>query len=142
MTQHDTAPTHQGNGGSDRSIAELVHDATQQTGDLLRKEFELAQLELKAKGRRAGAGAGMFGAAGVLGLGAYGALVAAAVLALATAVDGWLAALIVAVVLGAVAGVLTLRGKKNVEQAVPPVPQQAVDSTQEDLTWIRQSAKR
>ena len=71
-----------------------------------------------------------------------GALTACLILALATAVDGWLAALIVAAVYGAVAGVLALSGKSKVKQAVPPVPEQAVDSVKEDVQWTKSRAKQ
>jgi len=66
---------------------------------------------------RAGIGVGMFGGSGLVALYGLGALIAAAILGLATAVAGWLAALIVAVVLFAAAGVLALTGKQQVEQA-------------------------
>jgi len=96
---------------------------------------------LQEKGKRAGLGAGMFGGAGLFGLYAVGALVAAAILALATAVDAWLAALIVAVVLGAIAGILALVGKRNVQQAGPPVPEQAAESVKEDVQWAKTRAQ-
>ena len=105
------------------------------------KEIELAKLELAEKGKKAATGAGMFGGAGLFGVFAFGALTACIVLALATALDAWLAALIVAVVYGAIAAVLALRGKTQVKQATPPVPEQAVDSTKEDLEWVKTRAK-
>ena len=84
----------------------------------------------------------MFGGAGVVGLYAAGALTACLVLALATAVTGWLAALIVAVVYGAVAGGLALMGKAKVKQAVPPVPEQATESVKEDVQWTKTRAQQ
>src|SRR5438552_698282 len=114
--------------GSDASIAELVKQLSEQTSRLARQEMELAKAELTVKGKRAGIGAGMFGGAGIAGFYALGALIATAILALATAVAAWLAALIVTVVLGAVAGLLALQGKTKVQQATPPVPEQATES--------------
>ena len=125
----------------DRPIAELMKDLSDQTTTLVRKEIELAKVELTEKGKRAATGAGMFGGAGLFGVYAFGALTACAVLALATAVAAWLAALIVAVVYGAIAGVLALRGKRQVKRATPPIPEQAVDSTKEDLEWVKTRAK-
>src|SRR5881397_3410027 len=90
----------QGDGAQEASVAELVKQLSEQTSRLARQEVELAKAELAEKGKRAGVGAGMFGGAGVFGFYALGALVATAILALATAVDAWLAALIVSVVLG------------------------------------------
>ena len=129
------APTDQ------QSVAELTRRLTDQTTRLVREEVELAKAELAAKGKRAGVGAGMFGSAGLVGLYALGALTAAVILALSTAVAGWLAALIVAVVYAAVAGVLALRGKAQVQSATPPVPEQAVESVKEDVEWTKQRIK-
>ena len=64
----------------------------------------------------------MFGVAGLIALYGVGVLIATAVLVLALVMDAWLAALIVAVVLLAVAGVAALLGKRRVEEAAPPVP--------------------
>jgi uncharacterized membrane protein YqjE len=129
-------------GDSDRPVGELLKELSEQTTMLVRQELELAKLELTEKGKKAGIGAGMFGGAGIVGFYAVGALTACLILALATAVDGWLAALIVAAVYGAVAGVLALSGKSKVQQAVPPVPEQAVDSVKEDVQWTKSRAKQ
>jgi putative superfamily III holin-X len=121
----------------DVTIAELVKRLSEQMSTLAREEVELAKAELTAKGKRAGLGAGMFGGAGLFGLYAVGALTAAIILALATAVAGWLAALIVALVYGAIAAALALTGKSKVEEATPPVPEQATESVKEDVRWAK-----
>jgi hypothetical protein len=121
----------------DATIAELVKRLSEQMSRLAREEVELAKAELTAKGKRAGLGAGMFGGAGLFGLYALGALTAAIILALATAVAGWLAALIVAVVYAAIAGALALTGKSKVEEATPPVPEQATESVKADVRWAK-----
>jgi len=128
----DTAP----------SSAQLVRQLSEETSTLVRQELRLAQLELQEKGKRAGIGAGLFGGASGIALFALGAFVAAAVLGLATAVDAWLAALIVGVALLVVAGVLALAGKSQVSQAVPPAPEQAVASTKTDVTTLKEAAHR
>ena len=132
-------------GPSDRpepSAADLVRQLSEQTSRLVRQEVELAKAELTVKGKRAGVGAGMFGGAGVFGLYALGALTAAAIAALALAVATWLAALIVAVVWAAIAGVMALTGKSKVQQAMPPVPQDSVDSVKEDVQWTKARAQQ
>lgn len=126
----------------ERPVAQLVQDLSQQTSTLVRQELRLAQLEMQQKGKKAGVGVGLFGGAGALGFYGLGALIAAGILGLATAVDGWLAALIVAVVLFAVAGVAALVGKKEVTAATPPVPEQAIDSTQQDVQEIKDRSGR
>jgi ABC-type dipeptide/oligopeptide/nickel transport system permease subunit len=125
----------------ERPTAELLKEFSDQATTLLRKEIALAKVEVAEKGKKAAVGAGMFGGTGVFGLYAFGALTACAILALATAVAAWLAALIVGVVYGAIAGVLALRGKAQVKRATPPLPEQAVDSTKEDLEWVKTRAK-
>jgi hypothetical protein len=96
---------------------------------------------MSIKAKQLGIGAGAFGGAGLVGLFALGALTATIILALATAMAPWLAALIVTVVYGAIAGVLALTGRKRVEAGTPPAPEQAVDSTKEDIQHVKRSAK-
>ena len=104
---------------------------------LVRDELRLAQVEVSGKAKKAGVGVGMFGAAGLLALYGVGVLIATAILALALALDAWLAALIVGVVLLAVAGIAALLGKKRVTEAAPPVPTLALDNVKEDVDAIR-----
>ncbi|CAN5415844.1 phage holin family protein [soil metagenome] len=115
------------------SVGELTSQLGEQVSRRIRDELALAQIELKEKGKRAGIGAGLFGGAGVVGLYGGACLVAAAVLALALAVDAWLAALIIGVVLLAIAGGVALMGKSQLQQATPPVPTEAVESTKKDI---------
>jgi uncharacterized membrane protein YqjE len=126
----------------ERPVAELFRELSEQTTTLVHQELELARLEMAEKGKRAGLGAGMFGGAGLVGLYALGALTAAIVLLLATAMTGWLAALIVAVVYAAVAGGLALVGRYEARKATPPVPQQASESVKEDVRWAKTKAKQ
>jgi MFS family permease len=125
----------------ERSIAELAKDLSRQSSELAHKEIELAKAEMAIKARRLGIGAGAFGAAGLIALLAAGALTATFILALDTAMDSWLAALVVAAVYGAVAGVMALVGKKRVEAGTPPVPERAIESTKQDVEEAKRSAK-
>lgn len=137
MAAHDT-----GNGTvNDRPVGELLKQISDQTSTLVRQELELAKVELTAKGKQAGIGAGMFGAAGVLALYGVGALVAAAVFALSLLVSGWLAALIVAAVIFAVAGLLALIGKGRLARGVPPTPEQTVQTVKEDVAYTRERVR-
>jgi uncharacterized membrane protein YqjE len=124
-------------GQDDASLGTLVHDLTQQISTLVRDEMRLAQAEMAEKGKKAGIGIGMFGGAGLVALYGLGALVATAILALALALPGWLAALIVAVVLFAIAGVLALMGKSNVSKATPAKPEEAMAGLQEDVATVK-----
>jgi uncharacterized membrane protein YqjE len=125
----------------DRGISELVKDLGEQTTTLVRQELELARAELTQKGKVAGIGAGMFGGAGLFGFFAFAALTTAIIAVLALAFDEvWPAALIVAVVYGAVAGVLALTGKKKVQQATPPV-ERTTESVKADVQSVKSHAK-
>jgi MFS family permease len=126
---------------NERPMPELLKDLSEQTTTLVRQEIELAKAEMTAKGKQVGIGAGAFGGAALVGLYAFGALTACVILALSTAVDGWLAALIVGVVYGAVAGVLALVGRKKTQAGAPPVPERAISSTKEDVEWAKTRAK-
>jgi uncharacterized membrane protein YqjE len=125
----------------DRPVGELMKELSAQTSTLVRKELELARAELTEKGKQAGVGAGMFGGAGVFAVLTLGLLAATVIAALDTAMPLWLAALIVTVVCGAVAGVLALVGKKKTQEAVPPVPEQAIESTKEDVQWAKNQTR-
>ncbi|MDX6691009.1 MAG: hypothetical protein QOG15_2466 [Solirubrobacteraceae bacterium] len=122
----------------DRSVSDLLQQLSQQTQTLVRDEMRLALLELQDKGKRAGIGAGLFGAGGLVALFGVGTLIATIVLLLATALDAWLAALIVAVALLGLAGLLALGGKKEIEQAIPPAPTQAIESTKQDVEAVKE----
>jgi membrane protein len=126
----------------DQSVGELVQQLSQQTAALVRQEMRLATVELQQKGKKAGIGAGMFGGAGLVALYGAGALIAAAILGIATFLEPWIAAVIVGVVLLAVAGILALTGKKQVEQAGPPVPEQAVESAKRDVDEVKRAKAR
>ena len=125
----------------DRPIGDLVRQLSDQTTTLVRQEIELAKAEMTAKGKQVGMGAGAFGGAGLFGLYAVGAITACLILALSTAVAGWLAALIVGVVYAAIAGVLALIGKRKTQAGAPPVPERAISSTKEDVEWAKTRAK-
>jgi len=127
---------------TDASVADLAKQLSEQTTRLVRQEVELAKAELSIKGKRAGMGAGMFGGAALFGLFAFGALTAAIIAALDTAMATWLAALIVAVVYAAVAGIAALSGKKKVDEALPPVPEETVESVKEDVQWTKTRAQQ
>jgi uncharacterized membrane protein YqjE len=128
------------NPAGDASFADLTRRLSDQTKLLVQQEVELAKAELSDKGKRAGIGAGMFGGAGLFGLFAFATLTACLILALSEAVAPWLAALIVTVVYGAIAGVLVLTGKKKVQEATPPMPE-TVETVKDDVAWTKQRAQ-
>jgi len=122
------------------SAAELLKQVSEQTQRLIRQELALARLELTDKAKHAGIGAGMLVAAGLVAFFAAAILVATLVLALATALDAWLAALIVAVALLALAGLLAVMGKGQLQRATPPAPEQTIESVKADVEEVRSHA--
>jgi uncharacterized membrane protein YqjE len=136
VTQRPGGPS-DGEDLRERSLGELLKQLSQQTTRLVHQELELVKAELQQKGKQAGAGAGLFGGAGAIGLAALGALTACVILALNAIMPAWLAALIVAVVYGAIAAFLALRGRDKVKQATPLVPEQTVETVKEDVQWAK-----
>ncbi|HEY2564129.1 MAG TPA: phage holin family protein [Acidimicrobiales bacterium] len=124
-----------------KSTGELLQDLASQITDLIHDEVELAKAEMSEKVKTLGVGAGMFGGSALMGIFAGAALIAAAIAALAGVLSIWAAALIVGGGLAAVAGILALWGKSEVERASPPVPQKAMNSTKEDVTWLKTQAR-
>lgn len=143
----------------DQSMVELVKQLADETTRLVRHELELARAEasrmgeavvalagqelrlakaeMAEKGRTAGPGFGMIGAAGAAALLAAGTLSAFLILALDGVMPNWLAALLVALAWSVAAGALYSMGKGRVEQAGPLVPEQAVETLKEDVQWAK-----
>lgn len=132
-----TEPTMSSTREADPTLGALVHQLTTQVPELIRSELRLAQSEIAESGKRAGLGIGMFSAAGLLAFFGFGTLVTTAVLALALVVPGWLAALIVALLLLAGAGVLAMMGRSKVQEATPIQPERAVAGIKEDIATVK-----
>ena len=134
------APRFNGDGRGDAGTGELVRQAAQQVAELMRAELRLAVAELKAKGRHAGTGAGMFGGAALVALYGVAVLLAAAVAAIALALPVWAAALIIGGFLMLVAGVLALLGRSQTRRATPARPEQAVDEARQTVAELKERA--
>jgi uncharacterized membrane protein YqjE len=132
-----TEPTLTQTPGPDPTLGALVNQLTTQVPELIRSELRLAQAEVAEKGKRVGLGVGMFSGAGLLAFFGFGTLLATIILALALVMDGWLAALIVTLVLFVGAAVLALVGKKSVDAATPLAPEKAVEGVKEDIATVK-----
>lgn len=138
MTEHNA----NGDPGlRDQSTGDLVKQLSEQASTLVRQEVDLAKAELSQKGKQAGVGAGMFGAAGVVGLIGFAAVTAALILLLDHAVADWVAALIVGAVYLAGAGAAALMGRNRVREATPVAPEQTVETLKEDVAWAKSQAR-
>lgn len=121
-----------------KSTPQLMSKALEDVTSLVRDEMALARVEIQDTVRKATVGAGMFSAAGAMALYGVGALVAAAIAGLSVVLEVWLAALIVAAILFAIAGVAALIGKKKVE-AAKPVAQAAKANVQRDIDTVKKA---
>ncbi len=121
---------------ADKSLGELVAEMTGEVSELMRKEVQLAKVELKEEVGRAGKAGGMLGAGGVAG---YFALLFVS-LALAWLLDQAmpiaLAFFLVGALYGIAAAVLIARGREQMKH-VDPVPRQTVETLKEDAAWVR-----
>ncbi|WP_338695280.1 phage holin family protein [Streptomyces sp. Q6] len=125
-----------------RSVSELVERATEQLSTLVRQEMALARWELTEKGRRAGRGGGLLGAAGAVAYVGFMVLAGAGIAALALVLPVWASALIVSGVLFVVAAVLGTLGRRELKQAAPPVPSEALAGIKHDVDEIKGRAHR
>jgi uncharacterized membrane protein YqjE len=133
----DSTDTRQSEQLREQPIGDLLKQLATETTTLVRQELDLAKAEMREKGKKAGPGFGMIGAAGGVALLALGALTACLILALDGVMPNWLAALIVTVVYGAVAAVLYMRGKEKVDDAGSPAPRQTIETVKEDVQWAK-----
>jgi outer membrane murein-binding lipoprotein Lpp len=129
--------SHQQGATESQTLGALVHQLSQQIPDLVRSEIRLAQAEVAQKGKRAGAGIGMFSVAGLLGFFSVATFVTTAILGLAIVLDAWLAALVVAVVLLVGAAVAGLVGRNKVAEAAPPAPEKAIQGIKDDIATVK-----
>ncbi len=141
MDLSDTAPTGGGTSGQghdlrDEPIAELLKRLSNETTHLVKMELELAKAEMTQKGKQAGTGVGLLGGGGVAGLMALIALTLTLIYLLDTFMKTWIAALIVTVLWGAIAGALALKGKKELQE-VNPAPEQTIETVKEDVQWAK-----
>ena len=135
MTTRDTTDLRE------RPIGEIANELMRDVSLLVRQEVELAKAEMREKGRVALPGIGMIGGAGLVGLCAAGSLTTFLVLALATFLDAWLAALLVGVGLGLAAAGLWLAGQERVEDAGRPIPEETIENVKEDAQWVKEHAR-
>lgn len=117
----------------DRSVGQIVGDLTSQVAHLARVEANLAAREVTEKAKRGAFGGGMFALAATLALYGGAALIAAGIIALALVMPAWLSALLVGVALLVIAGIFAMIGRSRLKNAVPPIPEDTIERTREDV---------
>jgi uncharacterized membrane protein YqjE len=119
-------------------LQDLVQRLSEDTSHLVRSEIQLAQAEVKEKIAKLAAAAAMGAAAAAIALVGLFALIQAIIDALGLAVPDWLAALIVALVLFAGAGILALMAARSAKRGAPPVPQKAIAEARATADTLRE----
>lgn len=117
------------------SLGELVQHATADLSTLVRKEIELAKLEIKQDVVAAGKGAGMFGGAGLSGLLALVFLSAGAAFGIGQAWGTWAGFLVVGGGYLVLTAALALIGKKAISAVGPP--EKTIETVKDDLSWAK-----
>lgn len=119
-----------------RSVGDLLGEVTGDLSKLMRQEVALAKVELKEEAAKAGKASGLLGGAGAVGYLVLVFLSLSLMFALDNAMGiGW-AALLTAVILGIVAGILFVLGRNKFKQ-VNPKPEQTVETLKEDVQWAK-----
>jgi drug/metabolite transporter (DMT)-like permease len=118
-----------------RSLGDLFAELSRETGVLIRKEVELASVEMTAKAKVAGGHAATIAAGGALAHAGLLVLLAAIVIGLAQlGVEPWLSALIVAVITMAIGYMLVNRGLTNLRRT-SVAPTQTIETLKETKSW-------
>ena len=124
-----------------RGIGDLLGDLGKQVSTLVRREIDLARLEVTSSVGRMGRGAAIAGIGGAILYAGVLVLLAAAVLGLIEAgMDGWLAALIVAVVALAIGAVVTSMGARQIRET-NLAPEQTAETVRENVEFVKEQIK-
>jgi apolipoprotein N-acyltransferase len=123
-----------------RSIADVFKDIVGNVQQIIRAEVRLAKTEVRDELLKMKRGVTIIAAGGVIGILAIGVLLLAAVYALSLVLPPWAAALIVAVVTAAIAGVCVMTGIKQLKRVTLP-PAKTVATVQENIQWAKTRAK-
>jgi uncharacterized membrane protein YcjF (UPF0283 family) len=125
-----------GTTGTERTIGQLVADATHDLEGIVRGEIALAKAEVTDGAKVLGKGAGLLAGAAFLALIGFVFLLHSAAWGISTWLPVWAGYLIVAVVVLIIGAVLGLMGKKALEQA-KPAPERAIDQAQQTIAAIK-----
>ncbi|MDB4941153.1 MAG: hypothetical protein JWP97_687 [Labilithrix sp.] len=124
-----------------RSLGELFAELAQETGTLVRKEVELARVEMTDKAKVAGRNAGFVALGGAVAMMGALALLAALILGLGTFMPLWLSALIVGAAVTATGALLVTKGFRAFS-ALEVAPRETLQTLKEDKQWLQKEASR
>ncbi len=122
----------------DQSFPESLKRFAGDIAVLVRDDLRSARDEMAEKAKTAGVGAGMLSGSALTGLMTLFSLTALVIIALALAMPAWLAALIVTILWAIATAILALMGKRKIQEAGPPIPEQTIENVKEDLRAARE----
>ncbi|KQU65356.1 phage holin family protein [Phycicoccus sp. Root101] len=125
-------------GSPERTLGQLVADATHDMSTIVRSEIALAKAEITTEAKTAGKSAAMFGAAAFVGLLGLIFLFHTIVAVLDIWLPEWAGYLITTGLLFAVAAVLALVGKRNIAN-INGKPERTIKNAQETVQALKSS---
>lgn len=131
MVSPDPAP--------DASLGEVISAVTADLSLLMRKELELAKVEIRDEVTKSAKAGGMFGGAGIAAYLAVVLLSFAAAVAFGNIIPLWGGFLVVAGIYLVIGAVLFLNGREKM-RLVRPVPEQTIETLKEDVRWAKRQA--
>lgn len=141
MTEQRAAtPVNDAGTSTERTLGQLVADATRDMSDIVRAEVALAKAELSYDITNGAVAGGLFGAASYLGLLASVTAVITAGYALTEAgLPTWAGFLVITAVLLLVAGILALIGRSRIHKIGPP--ERTIRSARETIATVRPAGR-
>lgn len=124
-----------------RSLGELFSELATETGTLVRKEVELAKVEMTAKAKVAGRDAALVAGGGSIAMLGVMALLAALILALGTLIPLWVAALVVGAVVSGIGGALAVTGIRAFK-GISAAPRETMQTLEENKRWLKEQVSR
>ena len=133
--------TSQNDDALERTLGQLVADATNDISSIVRSEIALAKAEMSADAKKAGLGAGMFAASGIFAfLALILLLISAAYGLVAAGLAPWLSFLIVSGVFLVFGAIMALIGKSRVSK-IKGKPERAIKSAQDTIAAVRHNSR-
>jgi ABC-type multidrug transport system fused ATPase/permease subunit len=129
--ENDTDNTNQA------SMGRLFRDLADNLSDLTRKEIQLAQTETMEKVSHASKALISIAAGGFIAYAGLLALLAAAVLVLATFMPYWLSAVVVGGI-AVIVGLIMVQSGRSTLKNTSIAPEKTVDSLKENAAWVKE----
>jgi hypothetical protein len=127
-------------GQNGRSVPEVLQDIVGNIQEIIRSEFRLAKAEVKQEAAKAKAPVVMSIVGGAIGMYAIGFLLLTAMLAMATVMTMWLAALIVGAALAVISIAMITKATARLKH-VNAVPERTVETLKENVQWAKDQIK-